>query len=96
LRKPKKVCAVENGPILREFMAGRLGIYYLRTHTLSRELFLSFSNVIDLFQDSKTLNPQGRIFKGLRKQFNDQRELFDIQRKLLVRSANIGDNAHTF
>jgi hypothetical protein len=35
-----------NGQKVRGIMAGRLGIYYLRTHTLSRELFRPFSHEI--------------------------------------------------
>jgi hypothetical protein len=69
-------------------MAGRLGIYYLRTHTLSRELFSSFSNVIDLSQDSKTLNPPRRI---LRRCANS----LTISANFLTSSANFQSGAQT-
>jgi hypothetical protein len=69
-------------------MAGRLGIYYLRTHTLSHELFSSFYNVIDLFQDSKTSNPQRRILGRCANSLT-------ISANFLTSSANFQSGAQT-
>jgi hypothetical protein len=71
-------------------MAGRLGIYYLRTHTLSRELFLPFSDRIDLSEDSKTLNPQRKILRGCANSLTISANFFDISANFPSRAQTLG------
>jgi hypothetical protein len=72
-------------------MAGRLGIYYLRTHTLSRELFQLFSQEIHLLCASKILSIKCERLAGALTfcvdpaNFRWAAQTFDHQRKLSER-----------